>query len=82
MTLKKFQFPSAINNGGGIALVGKDEKATGPPSNLHPPKGFGPSDIQKFFTWNFQKKQFVRILKTNILPFILKNTKRQGLNDP
>ena len=52
-------------------LVGKDEKATGPPSTLqpppdstlqpplstlHPPAGVGPRERPQFFTWNFQKK--------------------------
>ena len=35
-------------------------------TNLYPPEGFEPTDIQKFFTRNFQKK-FLKILKTNIL---------------
>jgi len=44
-------------------LVGKDEKATGPPSNLHPatstphpPAGVGSREIPEFFTLNFEKK--------------------------
>jgi hypothetical protein len=30
--------------------------ATRPPTTLYNPEGFEPSDIQKYFTWNFQKK--------------------------
>ena len=55
-------------------LVGKDEKATVPPSNLHPPTstlhppaGVGPRERPQFFTWNFEKKKILQILKGHFL---------------